>query len=566
MVVKYTLPGQTVRRESKYDHALTGSLREVVREVADLPSSAAASLVSWSQENPEAAESEMPTRRQVSRRKSLQRARQGESSIEEVQALVAHLQEREVDKEWQFEILAEDLAQGIICFSSGVYINIFRRHQGAIQQHGWRLACDATHDVSNSNVKLFALGWLAQYSDGVIRNTFVPLAFGLAPSESSAATYLLLRSTDGYLQQKCGFTLKDAKVAHLDGGTGLVKGFQDYFGTGLPLARSLEHVKSNIKKEGILGNVPNALSEHLEDFVGKQTRRMSVAGIQRLLESGEKIRLDIGTEGVPMISVFCKYHPEDYDEQKMPMLATLEAAEDADAVDACFRAIGALTDETDGSHFHPRMLRALYAQFTAIYTRGGATLESHKDFSQCGMMEYFATCQLERGALALPEKFSSLKPKGPSTGRPKGRPKGVSKPGPRDLKTPPQKRGLGQENQPGRKRKAATQEEELAELVDAQIADLFAVQEDAPDHASPGTPPDIAARFAILMQEGTLPRTTRQQRRRNQRTSGTTYGVPQGVLSEALEHGYIHPNLPAPPGLRWARTAPKTMALVVRGG
>ena len=435
------------------------------------------------------------------------------------------------------------MAQGIICFSSGVYINIFRRHQGAIQQHGLRLACDATHDVSNSKVKLFALGWLAQYSDGVIRNTFVPLAFGLAPSESSAATYLLLRSTDGYLQQKFGFTLKDAKVAHLDGGTGLVKGFQDYFGTGLPLARSLEHVKRNIKKEGvkkllktswwdtvqrwvsfsaflrndctfdrfwhhslailrrhgeqkfeqymateilnqaagkwtaawragplepgygpyalnsvdsffrvldqyvqdesrvsltdvvskyehcgriflkegkwseiclsastlhtagILGNVPNAISERLEHFAGKQTRRMSVAGIQRLLESGEKIRLDIGTEGVPMISVFCKYHPEDYDEQKMRMLATLEAAEDADAVDACFRASGALTEETDGSHFHPRMLRALYAQFTAIYTRGGATLESHKDFSQCGMTEHFATCQLERGAWRCPKNF-----------------------------------------------------------------------------------------------------------------------------------------------------------------
>ena len=162
---------------------------------------------------------------------------------------------------------------------------------------------------------------------------------------------------------------------------------------------------STLHTAGILGSVPNAISERLEHFAGKQTRRMSVAGIQRLLESGEKIRLDIGTEGVPMISVFCKYHPEDYDEQKMRMLATLEAAEDADAVDACFRAIGALMEETDGSHFHPRMLRALYAQLTAIYTRGGATLESHKDFSQCGITEHLQPANWRGAPWRCPKNF-----------------------------------------------------------------------------------------------------------------------------------------------------------------
>ena len=103
MVVKYTLSGQSVRCESKCEHASSRSLREVVREVADLPSSAAASLGAWSQEDPEAAGSEMPTRSQVSRRKSLLRACQGENSIEEVRALVTHLQEREIEKEWHFE-------------------------------------------------------------------------------------------------------------------------------------------------------------------------------------------------------------------------------------------------------------------------------------------------------------------------------------------------------------------------------------------------------------------------------------------------------------------------------
>ena len=46
------------------------------------------------------------------------------------------------------------------------------------------LAYDATHDISNSKVKLFGFGWLAQHVDDVSRITFAPLAFALEPSES----------------------------------------------------------------------------------------------------------------------------------------------------------------------------------------------------------------------------------------------------------------------------------------------------------------------------------------------------------------------------------------------
>eukprot|EP00439_Symbiodinium_sp_Y106_P021046 s8448_g2.t1 len=56
------------------------------------------------------------------------------------------------------------------------------------------------------------------------------------------------QSTDGHLQEKCGFTVKDATVAHLNRGTSPVQGFQDNFGTALPLARSLEHILRNIQK------------------------------------------------------------------------------------------------------------------------------------------------------------------------------------------------------------------------------------------------------------------------------------------------------------------------------
>ena len=93
------------------------------------------------------------------------------------------------------------------------------------------------------------VGWPNVDGD-VIRNTFVPLAFAVAPSETSTATSLLLEAADGFVRAKCNVTLKQAKVAHLDGGTGLVKGFQDYFGPSLLLVRSLEHVTRNIKKEG----------------------------------------------------------------------------------------------------------------------------------------------------------------------------------------------------------------------------------------------------------------------------------------------------------------------------
>ncbi|CAE7323835.1 unnamed protein product, partial [Symbiodinium sp. KB8] len=482
MVVKYTLLDEVVRRESKREHTLGRNPRQTVHELAGVASKPAASLLAWSQDNPDAADSDMPTRQQISRRKSLQLVRQSESSIEEVKALVEHLKKRQVTKEWEFEILAEDLTQGLLCFSSKFYMDLLEQQKDAITQHGLRLACDATHEISNSRVKLFALGWLAQYIDGdVIRNTFVPLAFALAPSESSAATVLLLEAADGFVR-KCDVTLKQAKVAHLDGGTGLVKGFQDYFGPSLLLVRSLEHVKRNIKKEGvkklhrtswwttvqrwvafsafirhdttfhcfwhhslailrrhgedafasymakdiltqlegrwterkwsdlclavsslctdaIIGKTPNVLSERLEHFEHKQVRRMTMAGLERLLGEGTQVRYEM-----PEISVFCKYHPADYNERQMQLLGILETAQEQTSVDECLRELEALTREEDSEHFHPRVLRKLYAQYTAIYRQDHETIESHHDFSQCGMTEHYAWFGVAEGQKAGPKE------------------------------------------------------------------------------------------------------------------------------------------------------------------
>ena len=50
----------------------------------------------------------------------------------------------------------------------------------------------------------FASGWLAQCSDGVIRNAFVPVAFAVAPSESGTATHLMDRALMDICRRSAG--------------------------------------------------------------------------------------------------------------------------------------------------------------------------------------------------------------------------------------------------------------------------------------------------------------------------------------------------------------------------
>ena len=74
------------------------------------------------------------------------------------------------------------------------------------------------------------------------------------------------------------------------------------------------------------------------------------------MEAGIKVRLDAGEEG-KVASVFCKYNPVDYDETRMKLLAILEMSIDANTVEDGLRQLEALTAESDGEHFHPRLLR-----------------------------------------------------------------------------------------------------------------------------------------------------------------------------------------------------------------
>ena len=78
-------------------------------------------------------------------------------------------------------------------------------------------------------------------------------------------------------------------------------------------------------------------------------------------------------------------------------------------------------------------------------------------------------------------------------------------------------------------------------------------------------PAAVHQRMEQLFQAGGVPKSTPQQRKRQRGTGGSQYVVPQGPLVEALEWGYISPNLPAPAGLRWVGQGNK-WALCVHGG
>ena len=90
-------------------------------------------------------------------------------------------------------------------------------------------------------------------------------------------------------------------------------------------------------------------------------------------------------------------------------------------------------------------------------------------------------------------------------------------------------------------------------------------QSSAVANSAPRTPDEVTERMEAMIAAGQLPRTTKAQRRRNKRTNNTEYGVPQG-LSEALQWGFVHPNLPPPRGMQWVASGLKQFTLQYRGG
>lgn len=72
--------------------------------------------------------------------------------------------------------------------------------------------------------------------------------------------------------------------------------------------------------------------------------------------------------------------------------------------------------------------------------------------------------------------------------------------------------------------------------------------------AAPMVPAAVHKEMEALYGRGELPRTSLEERLRNKPTSGSGYGVPP-ALRDAFRHGYIHPNLSPPLGMRWKARA-----------
>ena len=723
MVVQYGSENGKLVREGKHEHQHAADVRADIRNIASQPERPGAALVEWSIAHPDG---KLPKRQQVQTRKQYTRRARVEDKIPEVLAYVQSIKDREATQPWHCRVLEVEESAGIFCFTTDFYVSLLVEHWETLMEHGLRLACDGTHDISNSRIKLIAVGWLAQHMPRQsIETTFVLLGFALSPSENHVAVRMLLESLDAHVREHVPDGLRKASVAHIDGGPALVKGFGEFFGQDFQLVRSLEHVKRNIRDQGVkkltqsswwastkrwvsksafmrndhvfdrywhhcfqllekagesdflaylqtehfqkdaglwtatwraavldpgygsyslnavdsfwklldqyvpeekslplrqvmeryehtgrvlqndgkwsalcvepstlvtpslVGEASTELSPRLDWKGDKQVGRMSCRTLERLLAQEAPLVLQFNTEE-KTTQVFCKYGPVDFDAVEMEALSDLVRSTSSSTVDAAFQKIGAL----DENGFHPRRVTAVYEKFTALYEEEGRLLESHRDYWQCGMTEHFLHVSKANFGATLPEAFSSLVPRSTPTGRLRGRPKGARRTsGAGESPARGRSRGRGSRKRPAadgtapsgrsrgrgrssRKRPAA---DEVATGVEQQLEDLFGEKAAsrgvehllgsgfASDTTAPATPPQVAARLEVLIVEGRLPRTTAEQRRRNHRTSGTTYGVPDGLV-EALEAGYIHPNLPPPQGMVWNLIAHKTFALQARGG
>ena len=250
MVVQYRVDANAGRliREAKNEHELKPDIRADIRATAAQAENAAAALVQFSMDNPD---KDLPRRDQVQNRKNYMKPLQMEDKVPQVLEFAEALKKEEGRTSWGYRVLDIDKAAGIMCLSTDFYMGRLLANWEALKQHGLRLACDGTHNISNSRIKLIALGWLAQHvPHKSIQNTFVLLAFALSPTESGPAVLKLLRSTHAMISQHVREGLNAATLAHIDGGLGLVRGFEDFFGPDFLLVRSLEHVKRNIRDQG----------------------------------------------------------------------------------------------------------------------------------------------------------------------------------------------------------------------------------------------------------------------------------------------------------------------------
>ena len=189
-------------------------MRADIRSIASRPERAGAALVEWSIAHPDG---KLPVRQQVHTRKQYTRPARVEDKIPEVLAYMESIKAREATEPWHCRVLEVEESAGIFCFTTDFYVSLLVEHWEILMEHGLRLACDGTHDISNSRIKLIAVGWLAQHVPRQsIETTFVLLGFALSPSENHVAVRMLLESLDAHVRAHVPDGLRKASVAHLD--------------------------------------------------------------------------------------------------------------------------------------------------------------------------------------------------------------------------------------------------------------------------------------------------------------------------------------------------------------
>ena len=81
-----------------------------------------------------------------------------EDKIPEVLAYMESIKAREATQPWYCRVLEVEESASIFCFTTDFYVSLLVEHWETLMEHGLRLACDGTHDISNSRIKLIAVG------------------------------------------------------------------------------------------------------------------------------------------------------------------------------------------------------------------------------------------------------------------------------------------------------------------------------------------------------------------------------------------------------------------------
>ncbi|CAE7338928.1 unnamed protein product [Symbiodinium sp. CCMP2592] len=549
MVVQYGSENGKLVREAKNEHQHAADVRADIRNIASQPERAGAALVEW----------------------SIAPARV-EDKIPEVLAYVQSIKDRQATEPWHCRVLEVDDSAGIFCFTTDFYVSLLMEHWETLMEHGLRVACDGTHAISNSGIKLIAVGWLAQHVPrDTVETTFVLLAFALSPSENHVAVRMLLESVDAHVREH---GVKKLTQSSWWASTKRWVSKSAFMRNDHVFDRYWDHCFQLLEDAGESDFVAYLQTEHFQKDAGVWTAAWRAA----VLDPG------YGSYSLNAVDSFWKlldhYVPE---EKTLPLRQVMERYEHTGRVfqndgkwsALCVAPSTLVTPSLVGEASTKLSPRLNWKEDKQVGRMSCRTLERLLA-QEAPLMLQFNTGQENATQVFCkygPSDFNAVEMEALSDL--------VRSTCSAQVDAAFQRIGALDENGFHPRRVSATYEKFTALYEEEGAVDpekgprQMGLQQVAaqggfsgdttppatpPEVTAPATPPQVAARLAIMIAEGRLPRTTAEQRRRNHRTSGNTYGVPEG-LTEALEAGYIHPNLPPPQGMVWNLIAHKTFAL-----